>query len=80
MPVMMGTLNGTSVEVLRDTGCTGVVTKKASVKREQYTGRYKVMIRIDKSSVKAPTAMIEVDTPYYTRWWKLYAWRMHCVI
>ena len=66
MPVMMGTLNGKSVEVLRDTGCTGVVTKKAFVKREQYTGRYKVMIRIDKSSVKAPTAMIEVETPYYT--------------
>ena len=66
MPVMMGTLNGTSVEVLRDTGCTGVVTKKAFVKKEQYTGQYKVMIRIDNSRVKAPTAKVKVDTPYYS--------------
>ena len=38
MPVVKGKVGNTSVNVLRDTGCSGIVVKKELVAEDQYTG------------------------------------------
>ena len=66
MPVCQGKVNGMEVEMLRDSGCSCVVVKKALVKADQYTGEQRRMIRIDNSIMRADVAKIEIDTPYYS--------------
>ena len=66
MPVVKGKVGNTSVNVLRDTGCSGVVVKKELVAEDQYTGEYNHMVLIDGTVRKVPVARIYVDTPYLT--------------
>ena len=49
MPVVKGKVGEKSVDVLRDTGCSGVVVKKCLVGEDQFTGDFNVMLLIDKS-------------------------------
>ena len=65
MPKCRGSVNGHDVEVLRDTGCSGVVVKKKFVADHQYTGQYSLAVMANKTCMKAEVAMIEVDCPYY---------------
>ena len=65
MPVVKGKVY-TSVNVLRDTGCSGVVVKKDLVTEDQYIGEYNHMVLIDGTVRKVPVARIYVDTPYLT--------------
>ena len=53
-----------TVDVLRDTGCSGVVVKKDLVGEDQFTGDFNVMLLIDNTARKVPIARIHVDTPY----------------
>ena len=64
MPVVKGRVGEKSVDVLRDTGCSGIVVKKDLVSEDQYTGDFNVMLLIDNTARKVPIAKIEVDTPY----------------
>ena len=66
MPVVKGKVGNTSVNVLRDTGCSSVVVKKELVAEDQYIGEYNHMVLIDGTVRKAPVARIYVDTPYLT--------------
>ena len=66
MPVVKGMIGDTEVEVLRDTGCSGVVVKKDFVKEDQYTEKFAYMRLIDNSMRKVPIVKITVDTPYFT--------------
>ena len=66
MPVVKGKVGNTSANVLRDTGCSGVVVKKELVAEDQYTGEYNHMVLIDGTVRKVPVARIYVDTPYLT--------------
>ena len=66
MPVVKGKVGNTSVNVLRDTGCSGVVVKKELVAEDQYIGEYNHMVLIDGTVRKVPVARIYVDTPYLT--------------
>ena len=64
MPVVKGRVGMNSVDVLRDTGCSGIVVKKDLVSEDQYTGEFNVMLLIDSTARKVPIAKIDVDTPY----------------
>jgi len=64
MPVVKGRVGEKSVDVLRDTGCSGIVVKKDLVSEDQLTGEFNVMLLIDSTARKVPIAKIVVDTPY----------------
>ena len=64
MPVVKGRVGEKTVDVLRDTGCSGVVVKKDLVGENQFTGDFNVMLLIDNTARKVPIARIYVDTPY----------------
>jgi len=59
-----GRVGEKSVNVLRDTGCSGIVVKKNLVSEDQFTGDCNVMLLIDDTARKVPIAKIDVDTPY----------------
>ena len=65
MPVLKGRVGGKTVDVLRDTGCSGVVVKKDLVSEDQYTGESSSMLLIDNTVRKVPIAKISADTPYF---------------
>jgi len=50
---------------MRDTGSTTCVVKKSLVKPEQMTGSYELCMRFDGIVKRYPTAMVELDTPYF---------------
>ena len=62
MPVVKGRVK--TVDVLRDTGCSGIMVKKNLVSEDQFTGDFNVMLLIDNTARKVPIARITVDTPY----------------
>ena len=64
MPVVEGIVGGQRIEVLRDTGCSGVVIQKDLVRVDQLTGGNKTCVLIDGTVRKFPVARIHVDTPY----------------
>ena len=66
MPVLKGRVGDKAFDVLRDTGCSGVVVKKDLVSEEQYTGESSSMLLIDNTVRKVPIAKISVDTPYFS--------------
>ena len=51
---------------MRDTGSTTCVVKKSLVKPEQMTGSYELYMLIDGIVKRYPTAMVELDTPYFS--------------
>ena len=64
MPVVKGRVGEKCVDVLRDTGCSGIVVKRDLVSEDQFTGDFNVMLLIDNMARKVPIAKIVVDTPY----------------
>ena len=66
MPVAEGTVEGESVNVLRDTGCSTVVVRRSLVPDDKLTGREELCVLIDGTIRRTPVAEIYVDTPYYT--------------
>ena len=64
MPVVKGRVGEKTVDVLRDTGCSGVIVKKDLVGEDQFTGDLNDMLLIDNTARKMPIARIDVDTPY----------------
>ena len=64
MPVVKGRVGEKCVDVLRDTGCSGIVVKRDLVSEDQFTGDFNVMLLIDNTARKVPIAKIVVHTPY----------------
>ena len=62
MPVVKGRVGEKPVDVLRDTGCSGIVVKRDLVSEDQFTGEFNVMLLIDNTARKVPIAKIDVDT------------------
>ena len=50
---------------MRDTGSTTCVVKKSLVKPDQTTGSYELCRLIDGVVKRYPTAVVELDTPYF---------------
>ena len=61
-----GKVGENKVEVLRDTGCSGVIVKRELVKEDNFTGSMSYVMAIDRALKEAPITEIKVDTPYYT--------------
>ena len=66
MPVKEGRIGNTTVRVLRDSGCSGVLVSQQFVKPAQYTGTYSYMMMADASVRKLPNAKIVVNTSYFS--------------
>ena len=64
MPVVKGRVGENSVDVLRDTDCSGIVVKKDFVSEDQFSDNFNVMLLIDNTAGKVPIIKIDVDTPY----------------
>ena len=64
MPVVKGRVGEKSVDVLRDTGCRGIVVKRDLVSEDQFTGDFHVLLLIDNTARKVPIAKTDVDTPH----------------
>ena len=64
MPVVKERVGEKPVDVLRDTGCSGIVVKRELVSEDQFTGDLNVMLLIDNTAREVPIAKIDVDTPY----------------
>ena len=64
MPVVKGRDGEKSVDLLRDTGCSGIVVKRKLVPEDQFAGDFNVMLLIDNTARKVPIVKIDVDTPY----------------
>ena len=60
MPVVKGKIGDKTVDVLRDTGCSGIVVKKKLVLKKQCTGDFGCMLLIDNTVRKVPIARITV--------------------
>jgi len=64
MPVVKGKIGDKTVDVLRDTGCSGIVVKRQLVSEGQFTGDFNCMLLIDNTMRKVPIVRITVDTPH----------------
>ena len=66
LQLVKGKVGERCVEVLRDTGCTGVLIKWDLVNQGELTGKKGYVTTFDKTLlIIAPIAKIQVDTPYY---------------
>lgn len=66
MPVTAGYMNDQQVDVLRDSGCSGVVVRRSLVNAECMTGKNQMCILVDGTVRRFPIAKIYVDTPFFT--------------
>ena len=55
--VYKGYVNKISVDILRDTGCSGVIAEKSLVNPNQLTGNKSTLMMVDSSMVEVPTAV-----------------------
>ena len=65
MSTVQGFVGEKPVEVLRDTGCSGVIVSKDLVPESAYTERSQTMVMVDYSSRVVPEVKVSIDTPYY---------------
>ena len=64
---VQGLVGEKPVEVLRETGCSGVIVSKYKdlVPESAYTGKSQAMVMVDYSSRVVPEVKVSIDTPYY---------------
>ena len=66
LQLINGKIGEKCVEVLCDTGCTGVLIKRDLVNQGELTDEKGYVTTFEKALlIRAPIAKIEVDTPYY---------------
>ena len=65
LPVTKGFVGDTSVSVLRDTGCNGVIVNKDLISDEQFTDGEGTLKTVDLREIKAPVAKVTIRTPFY---------------
>ena len=65
MSTVQGLVGEKPVEVIRDTGCSGMIVSKDLVPESVYTGRSQTMVMVDYSSRVVPKVNVSIDTPYY---------------
>ena len=66
MPVKEGKVNGQSVSVLRDSGCSGIVIRRSLARDEQLTGLQQLCVLIDGTVRRVDEAEVEVQTPFFS--------------
>ena len=66
LPVEKGFVNRQPVQVLRDTGCTGIIIKRSSITEKQLTGNQVTYTTVDGTRNTVPEAEIHIETAFYT--------------
>jgi len=66
LPITKGLVGDVMVDVLRDTGCSGVVVSRSMINDDQLLNKTERCMLIDGSILKVPMAKIDIDTPYFT--------------
>ncbi|XP_071089169.1 uncharacterized protein [Haliotis cracherodii] len=66
MPIHKGKVNGKPVDVLRDSGCTGVIVRRSKVEDECLSSETQSCKLADSRVLMLPVAWITVDTSFYT--------------
>ncbi|GFR80635.1 Gypsy retrotransposon integrase-like protein 1 [Elysia marginata] len=64
LPILRGEIGGQEVDVMRDTGCEGVVVQRQLVDAGQLTGECCLLLRIDNTALLAEKAVINLRTPF----------------
>ena len=67
MSTVQGLVGVKPVEVLHDTGCSGVIVSKDLVTETAYKGRSQTMVIVDCSSRVVPEVKVSIDTSYYKK-------------
>ena len=65
LPICDGSVGGTPVKILRDSGCNGVIVRKSLVRPSEFTGQSKSLMMIDRTVLHVPTAMCDILSPIY---------------
>ena len=65
LPVLWGKVGGKKMEVLRDTGCSGVSIRRKLVDKADFTAEMGYIMTVDRMIKRAPMAKVEVDTSFY---------------
>ena len=63
--VLSGKVGGKKMEVLRDTGCSGVIIRRELVDEADFTGEMGRIMTVDRTIKRVPMTEVEVDTPFY---------------
>lgn len=66
MTIVKGNIESQEVNVLRDTGCTGVIVKRALVPENSFAGNINSCMMVDKSILELLEARVFLNAPYYT--------------
>ena len=66
LPIKKGWIGDQQVDVLRDTGCTGVIVRASLCKTEDFTRMVKACMMLNGMVTTAPVVKIEVKTPFYS--------------
>ena len=66
LPVVNGVFERSPVEVLRDTGCTGLLVRQALVSPASLTGETKILVKVDASHEVLPGARFYLESPVFT--------------
>ncbi|GFS23681.1 reverse transcriptase [Elysia marginata] len=64
LPILTGEIGGREVDVMRDTGCEGVVVRRQLVDAGHLTGECCLLLRIDNTALLAERAVINLRTPF----------------
>lgn len=65
MPVLSGFVEGRSVSVLRDTGCSGVIVCRGLVDDDQMTDKAEECVLAHGDRVKISVETDNIDSPFY---------------
>ena len=63
--MLSGQVGGKKVEVLRDTGCSGVIIRRKLEDEADFTGEMGHIMTVDRTIKRTPMAKVEMDTPFY---------------
>ena len=65
MKTLQGILGQKIVNVLRDTGCTGVIVKQSLVPENSFTGNSHMCMMVDRSSLELSKVKVYLNTLYF---------------
>ena len=65
MSVMSGKVGNKNMEVLRDSGCKGVIVKRELVDGADFIEKVGYMMMVDQTLIRAPIARIKIVMPFY---------------
>ena len=60
-----GHLNESQVNVLRDTGCSGVVVRRDLIRPDQFTGEKNILVMINRSVISTQVARCSFNSLYF---------------